>query len=224
MRRRHFLTLSGATLGGVVFHSLDRRVSLLRANEKTTDKTVRIPLRFFTEAEALIVAAAVARIFPSDESGPGAKEAGVVIYIDRQLAGPYGRDAHRYTKEPFVEDALPEFGYQGKATPREIYRFGLQGLKGLEARSPADQDAALRTIESSMFFGLLRQHTIEGMFCDPAHGGNVDLVGWQLVGFPGPRMNNYDDIEKHYGEKFQPKPASLMEVTRHKPVTGEDEQ
>ena len=224
MRRRHFLTLSGATLGGVVFYSLDRKVSLLRADEKPKDKTVRIPLRFFTETEALIVAAAASRIFPSDESGPGAKEAGVVIYIDRQLAGPYGRDAHRYIKGPFGEDAPPEFGYQGKATPREIYRQGLQGLKGLEERSPADQDQALRAIETTAFFGLLRQHTIEGMFCDPAHGGNADLVGWQLVGFPGPRMNNYDDIEKHYGEEFRPRPASLRELARHKPVTSEDEK
>lgn len=224
MRRRHFLTLSGVTLGGVVFYSLDRKVSLLRADEKTKDKTVRIPLRFFTEAEALIVAAAVARIVPSDDSGPGAKEAGVVIYIDRQLAGPYGRDAHRYTKGPFVEDAPREFGHQGKATPGEIYHQGLQGLKGLDARSPAEQDEALRAMENTPFFGLLRQHTIEGMFCDPAHGGNADLVGWQLVGFPGPRMNNYDDIEKHYGEKFQPKSTSLREVTRHKPVTSEDEK
>lgn len=224
MRRRHFLTLSGATLGGVVFYSLDRNISLLRADQKTQDKIVRIPLRFFTEEEALLVAAAVARIFPGDESGPGAKEAGVVIYIDRQLAGPYGRDAYRYKKGPFAEDAPPEFGYQGQATPREIYRGGLQRLKGLEARSPAEQDEALRAIEATAFFGLLRQHTIEGMFCDPAHGGNADLVGWQLVGFPGPRLNNYDDIEKHYGEKFQPKPASLQEVMRHKPVTSEDEE
>ena len=224
MRRRHFLTLSGATLGGVLVYSLDRKVSLLQADEKTKDKTVRIPLRFFTEAEALIVAAAVARIFPSDDSGPGAKEAGVVIYIDRQLAGPYGRDAHRYTKGPFEEDAAPEFGYQGKAAPREIYRQGLQGLKGLEARSPADQDEALRAIETSTFFGLLRQHTIEGMFCDPAHGGNAGMVGWQMVGFPGPRMNNYDDIEEHYGEEFRPKAASLRGVTRHKPLTSEDEK
>ena len=224
MRRRHFLTLSGATLGGVVFYSLDRKISLLRADEKTKGEIVRIPLRFFTEEEALIVAAAVARIFPSDESGPGAKEAGVVIYIDRQLAGPYGRDAHRYTKGPYVEDAPPEFGYQGKPTPREIYRQGLQGLKGLDAGSPAEQDEALRAIEATAFFGLLRQHTIEGMFCDPAHGGNADLVGWQLVGFPGPRLNNYDDIEKHYGEKFQPKPAGLQEVMRHTPVTSEAEK
>jgi gluconate 2-dehydrogenase gamma chain len=223
MRRRHFLTLSGATLGGVVVYSLDRKVSLLKANEKTENKVIRIPLRFFDEAESLLVAAAVSRIFPSDESGPGAKEAGVVIYIDRQLAGPYGRDRYRYTQGPF-EEAAPEFGYQGKATPREIYREGLKGLKGFDRWSADDQDAALERIEKTTFFNLLRQHTMEGMFCDPVHGGNAEMVGWQLIGFPGPRMNNYDEIEKYYGQVFRPKPASLREVSGHSVEAGEDEK
>src|SRR6266851_5224182 len=115
MRRRHFLTLSCATLGGVLVYSLDRKVSLLRPDEKNKDKILRIPLRFFDEAESLLVAAAVSRIFPSDDSGPGAKEAGVVIYIDRQLAGPYGSDRYRYTQGPF-EDALAVFGSPAKET------------------------------------------------------------------------------------------------------------
>jgi gluconate 2-dehydrogenase gamma chain len=212
MRRREFLTISSGTLGGVLIYGLDRKASLLGAQGKAKDKALRIPLRFFRENEALIVAAAVARIFPSDESGPGAKEAGVAIYVDRQLAGPYGRDAHRYTQGPFEEDAAPEFGYQGKATPREIYREGLKELAGFLRVSAAEQDDALRKIEGSTFFSLLRQHTIEGMFSDPLHGGNVDMVGWQLVGFPGPRMNNADDIDKHYGEAFRPKMARLREV------------
>ena len=109
---------------------------------------MRIPLRFFDESEALIVAAAASRIFPSDDSGPGAREAGVVIYIDRQLAGPYGRDRYRYTQGPF-EEAAPEIGYQGKATPREIYREGLKNLKGFEHLQPDHQDAALRQNEST---------------------------------------------------------------------------
>jgi gluconate 2-dehydrogenase gamma chain len=224
MRRREFLTISAATLGGVLVYSLDRKASLLGAQGKAKAKTVRIPLRFFTEEEALIVAAAAARIFPSDESGPGAKEAGVAIYIDRQLAGPYGRDQHRYTQGPFEEDAPAEFGYQGKATPREIYRAGLKGLAGLHHLSAGEQDDALRKIESSILFGILRQHTIEGMFCDPLHGGNVDMVGWQLIGFPGPRMNNADDIEKHYGKAFRPKPVRLREATGHAVRGSEDEK
>jgi gluconate 2-dehydrogenase gamma chain len=218
MRRRHFLTLSAATLGGVLVYSLDRKASLLGAQHKP----VRIPLRFFTETEALIVAAAGSRIFPSDESGPGAREAGVAIFIDRQLAGPYGRDRFRYTQPPF-EDAPREFGYQGSATPRQIYREGLKGLQGLHLLRPTAQDDALRRVESTIFFSLLRQNTIEGMFCDPIHRGNVDMVGWQLVGFPGPRMSNYDEVEKYYGRAFRPKPVSLAEATHAKIRPSEDE-
>src|SRR4029077_391136 len=132
MRRRHFLTLSAATLGGVLVYSLDRKASLVASEQKP----LRIPLRFFTETEALVVAAAASRIFPSDDSGPGAREAGVAVYIDRQLAASYGRDRYRYTQPPF-EDALPEFGYQGKEMPRQIYREGLKGLKGFHLLAPA---------------------------------------------------------------------------------------
>jgi gluconate 2-dehydrogenase gamma chain len=219
MRRRHFLTLSAATLGGVLVYSLDRKSSLLASEQKP----IRIPLRFFTEAEAVIVAAAASRIFPSDDSGPGAREAGVAVYIDRQLAASYGRDRFRYTQPPF-EDALPELGYQAKETPSQIYREGLKALKGFHLLPPAEQDKALHQIESSVFFALLRQNTIEGMFCDPLHGGNTGMVGWQLIGFPGPRMSNFDDVEKHYGEAFRPKPASLGQVTRKKIRPSEDER
>jgi gluconate 2-dehydrogenase gamma chain len=219
MRRRHFLTLSAASLGGVLVFSLDRKSSLLSAQ----GKRLRIPLRYFDESEALIVAAATSRIFPTDQSGPGAREAGVVIYIDRQLAGPYGRDRYRYTQGPF-EEGPPELGYQGKATPREIYREGLKNLKGFDHLTPEEQDKSLQQIESSLFFSLLCKHTIEGMFSDPVHGGNADMLGWQLIGFPGPRMSNYDDIDKHFGEAFRPIPLGLGQVLEQKVIPGEDEK
>jgi gluconate 2-dehydrogenase gamma chain len=219
MRRRHFLILSSSSLGGFLIQSLDRRSKVLTSQ----DRPMRIPLRFFTASEALTVASAASRIFPSDDSGPGAREAGVSIYIDRQLAGPWGRDRYRYTREPFEEGSL-EFGYQGKATPREIYREGLSSLKGFDGLSPQEQDQALQQIEKSQFFSLLRQNTIEGMFSDPLHGGNIDMIGWQLIGYPGPRMSNYDDIDKHYGEAFRPKPASLRQVTGIDVRPSEDEK
>jgi gluconate 2-dehydrogenase gamma chain len=205
MQRRHFITLSAASVGGVLVYSLDRKLCVVSAQAKS----VRIPLHFFDETEALVVAAAVSRIFPSDESGPGAKEAGVVVYIDRQLAGPYGRDRDRYLQGPFEEGAR-ELGYQGKATRREIYRDGAKKLSGFDRLPPADQDAALKQIETTEFFALLRQHTIEGMFSDPMHGGNIDMIGWQLIGFPGPQMSYLDDVDKHFGDAFRPKPVSLV--------------
>lgn len=220
MKRREFLTVPAKTLGGVLLYTLAKEPILLSAQEKD----VKIPLRFFTAEEALIVAAACERIFPSDENGPGAKEAGVVIYIDRQLGGPYGRDKYRYTKGPWIESG-PEHGYQGRATPREIYRAGISGLgANFAALSPAEQDGKLESIERTMFFQMLRTHTLEGMFCDPMHGGNAGMIGWQMTGYPGPVMTHRDEIEKYRGVPYpKVKPRSLEQIAGRKVKPWEDE-
>src|SRR5215472_16398368 len=168
MKRREFLVLPAGSLGGMLLYTLAGEP--VRVQAQSAD--IKVRLRFFTAAEARVVQAACERIFPGDENGPGAKEAGVVIYIDRQLAGPYGKDKYRYTKAPFVE-SVPEHGYQGKATPREIYREGIQKLGNFAELSPAERDQRLRSIENTQFFRLLRQHTVEGMFSGPMHGGNA---------------------------------------------------
>jgi gluconate 2-dehydrogenase gamma chain len=225
MRRREFLVLSAASVGGVLVYTLDRQLTRVSAQTTPPPQSIRVPLRFFSQAEALIVAAAASRIFPSDESGPGANEAGVVLYIDRQLAGPRGRDAHRYTQAPFEEvGAPPEVGYQGKATLGETYREGLKGLAGFDRLDLAEQDQKLKQIEDTRFFTVLRKNTIEGMFSDPLHGGNIDMIGWQLIGFPGPQMSWAADVDKHSGEPFRPKPMSLAQVLPgHKFHPSEDE-
>ncbi len=215
--RRHFLTLSATTLGGLLVYTLDRGPLRVHAQAGT----LKLPLRFFTEEEALTIAAAAARIFPSDESGPGANEAGVVIYIDRQLASAYGRDQYRYTQPPF-DAGVREQGWQGKETPRELYRDGIATLRGFTLLSAAEQDTLLAQIEHAPFFSLLRTHTIEGMFCDPMHGGNRGLIGWQLIGFPGPRMSYFDDIDQHDGTPFRPKPSSLAQILGRPVRPGED--
>jgi gluconate 2-dehydrogenase gamma chain len=219
MRRREFLTLPVIAVSGALLSALARESRRF----KVIDGSVRVPLRFFTEAEARVVAAACERIFPGDASGPGATNAGVVIYIDRQLAGPYGRDRYRYAKPPFVE-SVPEHGYQGRETPREIYRAGCRALGNFADLSGAEQDARLEAIEKTRFFALLRTHTIEGMFSDPVHGGNADLAGWQLIGFPGPQLQYRSHIDAHYGREFRPKPANLQQITGRTIVPSEDEK
>lgn len=219
MKRREFIIIPAKALGGLVLSSLVGELIPAAAQD-----AVKVSLRFFTATEAKAVQAAAERIFPSDESGPGATEAGVVVYIDRQLAGPYGRDKYRYTKEPWIE-SVPEHGYQGKETPQQIYRAGIPLLGDDFANVSADQqDLRLEKIEESRFFQLLRTHTIEGMFCDPLHGGNIGMVGWKLIGFPGPRMSYRYEIDKYYGKTFTASPKSLEQILRH-PVKGvEDEE
>jgi gluconate 2-dehydrogenase gamma chain len=214
MKRREFILIPAKALGGLVLYSLVGELIPAPAEDG-----VKVPLRFFTAGEAQVVQAASARIFPSDESGPGATEAGVVIYIDRQLASPYGRDARRYTKGPWVE-SVPEHGYQGKDTPQQTYRAGIPLLGADFAGVSAEQqDQRLEKIEETHFFQLLRLHTLEGMFCDPLHGGNMGMVGWKLIGFPGPRMNYRDQIDKHFGQTYSLPPMSLEQILRH-PVKG----
>jgi gluconate 2-dehydrogenase gamma chain len=218
MKRREFLTVPGKSVGGILLYTLTGKPLRLPAQ----DSPIKVPLRFFTEAEALVIRAASARIIPSDESGPGATEANVVIYIDRQLAGPYGRDKYRYTKGPWIE-SVPEHGYQAKANPREIYRAGIQQLNVKFAELPeAEQDRVLGGMEATPFFQMLRTHTIEGFLCDPLHGGNAGMIGWQLIGFPGPLMSYRADIEKH-GTPFRRRPRSLSQIYGRDVKGWEDE-
>lgn len=202
MRRRHFFLLP----------------AVLRAQPRPPS-----PWRFFTAAEARIVRAATNRIFPSDASGPGAEEAGVVPYIDRQLAGPYGRDRYRFTQGPFLA-GTPQQGYQGADTPRLIYRQALAQLKDLPSLPPTQQDARLAAIEKTYFFQLLRQHTLEGLFADPMHGGNRNLAGWRLIGFPGPYMSWFQDLRRHDGRAFRPTPKSLAQVLGHPVIPWEQRE
>ena len=66
----------------------------------------------------------MARLIPNDDRGPGALEAGVPEFIDRQMNSPYATGTLWYMQGPFVPDAVPEMGYQLKLTPRELYRLG----------------------------------------------------------------------------------------------------
>jgi gluconate 2-dehydrogenase gamma chain len=220
MKRREFLTVPVKSLGGLLLYTMAGEPVRLPAAE---NGKVRIPLLYFTEAEARAVQAACARIFPTDESGPGATEANVIVYIDRQLAGPWGKDKYRYTKGPWVE-SLPEHGYQGKENPQQIYRAGIAKLgDDFATAAAAEQDKRLRAIEKSTFFRILRTHTLEGMFSDPLHGGNAGLIGWQLIGYPGPLMSYRDEIDKHHGMPYRLKPKSLEQVTGRK-VKGWEEE
>jgi gluconate 2-dehydrogenase gamma chain len=219
MRRREFLAIPVGAVTGTLLQMLACESAPLEVQEGNA----AVPLRFFTTEEARAITAACERIFPRDANGPGATDAGVVIYIDRQLAGPYGRDKYRYVKGPFVT-SVPAHGYQGKENPRQIYHAGVREL-GDFARLPIDaQVRQLVGIEHSRFFELLRRHTIEGMFCDPMHGGNAGLIGWTLIGYPGPQMNYRDDVDRHFGRAFRPKVASLQQLTGRAAPVWEDER
>ena len=218
MQRRAFIAIPLAAAGGPLYQLLARESVPM----EPVDGKLRVPLRFFTELEAVVVAAACERILPADSNGPGASDAGVVVYIDRQLAGPYGRDHYRYAKPPFDPNPLPQHGYQGRENPRQVYRTGIRSLGRFAELTAEEQDRKLVAIEQTRFFRLLRIHTIEGMFADPMHGGNASLAGWKLIGYPGPRMDYRNEIDRHFGVAWRPEPASLQQIIGRAVVPWED--
>src|SRR5690348_136131 len=125
----------------------------------STDRPDRIDDRpgylFFSPGESAFIEAAVARLIPSDSTGPGAVEAGVPRFIDRQLAGSYGAGDHFYLQPPFVK-GLPTQGWQMQA-PAEVYRSAIPAIdrwstatygKAFAALDAAAQDEALKALEA----------------------------------------------------------------------------
>jgi gluconate 2-dehydrogenase gamma chain len=223
MKRREFILIPAKALGGAVLYSLVG--GLIRADAQGDgEEMVKVPLRFFTAEEAKIVQAAAARIIPTDDSGPGATEAGVVIYIDRQLASGYGRDKYRYTKGPWVEANEMIFGYQGKDTPQDTYHAGIPLMgKDFAGLSPEEQDQRLEKMERTRFFQMFREHCVEGFMCDPMHKGNKNMVGWKLIGYPGPRLSYIGEMTPNYGKPYRVAPQSLSQILGHDVTPVEDQ-
>ena len=120
-------------------------------------------LKFFTAEQAREVEAIAAQIIPSDELGPGAREAGVVRFIDLVLSS--------FEREK-----------------QAVYREGLAGLGAFAALDRAKQIERLGAIEKTPFFETVREHTIMGFFSHPKYGGNRDGSGYRLLGFEDRHM------------------------------------
>jgi gluconate 2-dehydrogenase gamma chain len=184
---------------------------------------------FLKQPEVAFVEAAVARLIPADELGPGAKEAGVAYFIDQQLLGGWGTMAKMYRQGPWPE-GTPQQGYQSPLTPQQVYRIGIGEVNAhcakqygtsFSALPAAQQDEVLRgldggkieleAVRSQFFFNMLLANTIEGFFSDPVYGGNRDKAGWKLVGFPGVAAVYTTHVDKH-GVPYDAVPVSIMDV------------
>jgi gluconate 2-dehydrogenase gamma chain len=140
-------------------------------------------LEFFTRDQAQTIEAVMACIFPDDDLGPGAIEAGAVYYLDRSLAG-----AERYYQAHY-RGAVLALDTLARARHRADFRNCTAEQQDTMVTDLAEDAAPEfgRTPTGTVFFELLRAHTLEGVFSDPAHGGNRNLSGWKLLGYPGPQ-------------------------------------
>jgi gluconate 2-dehydrogenase gamma chain len=117
---------------------------------------------------------------PGAPGKPGARDAGVLNYIDLALAGAYSDQQDFYRRGLAALDAHCRVTYKEPFVKLDAGR----------------QDAVITALEqgkaptftwpsAQAFFNTVRTHTMEGMFADPVYGGNKDFAGWVLIGFPG---------------------------------------
>jgi gluconate 2-dehydrogenase gamma chain len=151
---------------------------------------VSSPNQVLTSAERQSLEAMVSRIIPAGPDGPGALEAGCARYIELALGDAYQSLRKTYSSGLAALDAY------ARST----------GGKPFAALSMTEQDKILSDFEqntgvggygdSAAFFELVHRHTLEGMFGDPSYGGNANFAGWELIGYPGPRMFVSSEMQK----------------------------
>jgi gluconate 2-dehydrogenase gamma chain len=186
------------------------------------------PWQFFTGAEGRAIEAVADRIIPPDPQTPGGKDAGCAVFLDRQLAGPYGRAEGLYNSPPFLTGGKQQ-GPQSEAGPAQKYRQALGALdrlcqskyagKAFADLAEGEQDSVLKGLESGelklegadgkAFMESAVKDIQMGFFADPIHGGNRDMAGWKMIGFPGARYNYRDWVSRH-NERFPLPPVSIM--------------
>jgi gluconate 2-dehydrogenase gamma chain len=238
--RRTFLKNSGLTVGGLIIGGavgslFGRNPESDVKTEQTTHAQAANPneaLMFFYPDEYQTTMAAAERIFPKDELGPGAMELNAAIYIDHQLASQWGVNAKDYRLGPFY-DPDPTQGQQIRILRKDLFRLGIKALddysnkkyqKKFTELEAKEQDEVLIAFEkgevnslsgvpTSVFFKMLRNLTMEGVYSDPMYGGNKEMLGWKMRKYPGTRMSYTKEIQS---DKFvQLEPNNLQSHMGH---------
>jgi gluconate 2-dehydrogenase gamma chain len=183
---------------------------------------------YFNAEEWLFLNAAVDRLIPSNEDGPGAVELGVPEFIDRQMDTGYGHGEFWYMNGPFVPDVDFTLGYQLRFTPRELYRAAIADINGwcqkthgkkFSELDGAAQDEVLTLLQKGTielpnipkpgeFFLQIQANTREGYFADPMYGGNRGMGAWKMIGFPGARAD-FKDWATQPGKVYPLGPVSI---------------
>jgi gluconate 2-dehydrogenase gamma chain len=232
--RKGFISLIGTVTAAESLGPAVADAAPMPTHEHAPPAAASVPeaYAFFTRPEAAFVEAAVERLIPVNELGPGARDAGVAFFIDQQLNGQFGYAAKMYMQGPW-QRGTPTQGYQLPLTPRDVYRLGIaetnayarkQYGKSFDQLTSADhQDAILRALDegtatfdsvpAKVFFEMLYANTVEGFFADPMYGGNRNKVGWKLVGFPGAAAAYVSFIERH-NVPYKVDPVSIADLQR----------
>jgi gluconate 2-dehydrogenase gamma chain len=187
---------------------------------------------YLNSAEAAFIEALVDHMVPADEFSPKGTDLGLNIYIDRALAGGWGKGERLYMQGPWKQ-GTPSQGYQLPLTPADLYRAGIAAAdafcvktygKRFDKISASQRQEFLLSLQAGkvrfengpparVFFTTLYQNVMEGMFADPIYGGNRNKAGWKMIGFPGVIAVHYQNIEKFRDKKYSVDPVSISDMS-----------
>ena len=135
---------------------------------------------FLNDEDAATVTAFAERLMPGEPGKPGARDAGVLNYIDLALSGAYSDQQDFYRRGLAALEA-----YCRKTHDASFVKLSAAKQDEVIAALEAGKATGFTWPNAQAFFNTVRTHTMEGMFADPVYGGNKDFAGWVLVGFPG---------------------------------------
>jgi gluconate 2-dehydrogenase gamma chain len=171
--------------------------------------------------EAAFVEAMVNVMCPADQLTPSGVDCGLTVYIDRQLAGGFGKGDRLYMRGPW-KWGKPQLGYQLPLAPEQFFKAGIAAAqevcskrfgKLFDLLAPADADAFLHELAddklkhprvplASWFNELVYPLFVQACFADPVYGGNRDKVFWKAIGYPGLPANHARDMIAFRGKPY----------------------
>lgn len=240
--RRRFLKTTGAVAGAAAVLSIPTLVtesvaadnathakSATAAAKPAATKVYRGRMFFTNDLEFSTLSQAAERIFPKDETGPGAIELAVPYFIDNQLAGAFGYNAREYMVGPFGAGA-PTQGYQTALLRKDLFQQGLAALNkhsndtfkmDFPDLTDKQKDQVLKDCEagkiatdgftSAYFFTWLKSTVLAGAYADPIYNGNNNMNGWRMKNYPGAQMSYLKIIESKKFEKIEPMSLADMQ-------------
>jgi gluconate 2-dehydrogenase gamma chain len=228
--RRDFL--KGAVVGGAAAATPQLSEAAQAQSQPAAAEPAAAGYMFLNFAEAAFVEALVDHMVPADELSPKGTDIGINIYIDRALAGSWGKGERLYMQGPW-KLGVPSQGYQLPLTPAQLYRAGIEAAndhcrktygKAFDLLTEQQREEVLVALSSGkltfanglparVFWATLYQTVMEGMFSDPIYGGNRDKAGWRMIGFPGAIAVNRENIHKFRDLKFPAEPLGIADIS-----------
>lgn len=226
--RRTFIKAAHA--GMAVLITSSATAPFATAEEKEASAT--LAYTFLRPSESAFVERLADHMVPADDLSPSGNELGIPVYIDRALSSGWGKGDRVYLQGPFFEGSKNQ-GYQLALTPARLFRLGTEATlqfvlniygKDFSQLSTTEVDDLLHRLKDGRaslnddvpsvdYFSLLYALVREGLFADPAYGGNRNKAGWRMLGFPGVIESNKRNIARYRNRPYRVEPISIADVS-----------